>query len=98
MTTYYFLDVDVHDSDLYGEYVRLAPPTVAAAGGRFIVRGGAHTVLEGDLALHRLIVIEFADRKAFDDWYQSPAYRDMLALRERCCRSNAFVVDGTVPV
>jgi len=94
MKSYFIIDIDIHDADQFREYVRLAPSTVAAAGGVFLVRGGAHRILEGEPALHRMIVIEFPNRAAFDGWYQSSEYRDLLALRDRCSSSVAFVVDG----
>lgn len=53
------VDIDVHDPEGYEEYKRLAPPAVAACGGRYLVRGGKLEVLEGEWAPSRLVILEF---------------------------------------
>ena len=42
------------DSVRYAEYVRIAPPSIAAHGGRYLVRGGACEILEGSWLPPRL--------------------------------------------
>jgi uncharacterized protein (DUF1330 family) len=59
MAAYVIVDVDVHDPDAYEEYRRQTPATIDAYGGRFLVRGGATSVLEGNWTPKRVIVIEF---------------------------------------
>src|SRR5690606_1525705 len=48
MTAYVIADVKVSDPEKYKGYMALSPGAVAAAGGEFVVRGGAHEVLEGN--------------------------------------------------
>ena len=45
---YVIVDINVTDPVQYEQYRALAGPAVEAGGGRFIVRGGATEVLEGD--------------------------------------------------
>ena len=47
MAAYIIVDVDIRDRDRYAEYVKAVPPTIAAFGGRFLVRGGRAENLEG---------------------------------------------------
>ena len=58
MPAYLIADVVVHDQNVYGEYRRKVLPLIQKHGGRFIVRGGAHEVLEGDWKPQRLVVID----------------------------------------
>jgi uncharacterized protein (DUF1330 family) len=67
---------------------------VEAAGGRFVVRGGPIEVLEGDWDPLRVVVMEFADREAARRWYDSPAYREAMPLRQGASTTGIVVVDG----
>jgi uncharacterized protein (DUF1330 family) len=64
-----------------------------AFGGRFIVHGGEVEVLEGRWPGH-LIVIEFPDRGRASAWYNSGAYREIVALRTDNSESDVIMVDG----
>ena len=48
MSAYVVFEAVVTDPGQYERYKELAAPSVAAAGGRFIVRGGEVTAFEGD--------------------------------------------------
>ena len=47
MAAYIYGNIEVTDPQLYEEYRRDVPALIAAHGGRYLVRGGAVTVLEG---------------------------------------------------
>ncbi|MGH8596082.1 MAG: DUF1330 domain-containing protein, partial [Gammaproteobacteria bacterium] len=47
MAAYIIADVKVSDPEKYKGYMALTPGAIAAAGGKFIVRGGQHETLEG---------------------------------------------------
>ena len=59
MAAYLIVRVRVSDPDQYDEYKKLTPAAVAAHGGKFVVRGGAHEVLEGPAEDRRMVVLEF---------------------------------------
>ena len=48
MSAYVIVDIDVQDRETYEEYRKMAPPSIAAYGGRYLARGGATDVLEGE--------------------------------------------------
>lgn len=75
------------------EYLEKIDATLAPFGGRFLVHGGEVEVVENDWLGH-LIVIEFPDRRHVRDWYNSPAYRAILALRTGNSQSDVIFVDG----
>jgi uncharacterized protein (DUF1330 family) len=68
-------------------------PTLAPFGGRFIVHGGDVEVLEGSWP-GALIVIEFPDRAQVRAWYDSQAYREIVALRTANSQSDVIVAEG----
>jgi uncharacterized protein (DUF1330 family) len=61
VAAYLIADVDITDAAVFEEYRRDVPATEARYGGRYIARGGATKVLEGDWEPHRLVIVEFPD-------------------------------------
>jgi uncharacterized protein (DUF1330 family) len=59
MATYMIADVEITDPELFREYQRRGPATYEQSVGRYLVRGGAVDVLEGDWRPRRLIIVEF---------------------------------------
>ena len=94
MPAYLIADVEVHDQNVYAEYRRQVLPLIQKHGGRFIVRGGAHEVLEGDWKPQRLVIIEFPDMTTLQAWYRSPEYAKLIALRQGVSRGSLVAVEG----
>jgi uncharacterized protein (DUF1330 family) len=75
-------------------YLEGLDATLVPYGGRFVVHRPAPTVIEGELSgRSALIVIEFPDRASAEQWYDSPAYQEILPLRTRNSRGVALIVD-----
>lgn len=94
MAAYILAQIDVHDPETFERYRERVAPLVGAFGGRYIVRGGEVTPLEGELSAPRLVIIEFADREAAKRWYDSDAYQEILKLRLDSSKGTAVIVDG----
>ena len=94
MKAYVVVQETVTDEPGFAEYRAGVVATLAAHGGRFLVRGGALTVQEGEWPHPRLVVIEFPSREAAEGWYQSPAYQQLMPLRLRSSVGNLVIVDG----
>lgn len=75
-------------------YMAEAPATVAAFGGRYLVRGNAVQALEGSWEHDRMVVVEFPDRDAALAWYHSPQYRPLRDLRQRSAEAVILLADG----
>ncbi len=84
----------MHDPEAYEAYRLQTPATVAAYGGRFIVRGGATETLEGDWSPQRLVVIEFESAERAKQWLESPEYCAIKGIRHRTATSKMVVVEG----
>ena len=94
MPAYLFDNVEVTDAAGYELYRQQVTATIEAFGGRYLVRGGATEVLEGDWVPKRLVILEFADMPRLKAWYHSPEYRPLLELRQRTATSTLVAVDG----
>jgi uncharacterized protein (DUF1330 family) len=97
MPAYVIVDIDVTDPERYEQYKAATPATIAAAGGRYLVRGGELTILEGDWQPSRLVVLEFDDLAAAEHWYESEAYQTAKQLREGGARMRMIAVQGAGP-
>ena len=94
MAAYLIADTQITDHRTYDEYKRQVAPTIAKFGGRFLVRGGPHEVLEGTLQVHRLVVIEFPSMRALKSWYSSPEYAPLLTMRQLAATDHLIAVEG----
>jgi len=94
MPAYLFANVEVTDPVGYEQYRQRVSATIEAFGGRYLVRGGATEVLEGDWTPKRLVILEFADMASLKAWYQSPEYKPLIELRQRTTTSTLVAVDG----
>jgi len=92
---YLIADVEVLDSAGYETYRQQVAATIAAFGGRYLVRGGALTVLEGDWSPKRCVILEFPSVDQLRAWYDSPAYQPLIAIRQRTTHSRLVMVEGT---
>lgn len=94
MPAYVLVDIDVHDPDRYDEYKRLAPPSIAAHGGRYIARGGKVTVLEGQWQPKRCVILEFPSVADAQRWWSSNEYAAAKRLRQETATTSMIVVEG----
>lgn len=94
MKAYVIVNVAVRDAEHYKDYVRAATPTVAAHGGRYIVRGGRAEALEGTIPANRIVVLEFPSYQQARGWYDSAEYRAALAIRQECSTGSLILVEG----
>jgi uncharacterized protein (DUF1330 family) len=94
MPAYVIIETDVTEPEQYERYKAAGTEAVAAASGRYLVRGGELAVLEGDWEPSRLVVLEFEDLEAAKRWYDSERYRQARTLREGAARLRMVAVQG----
>ena len=94
MPAYVIVQVDVTDPAEYGEYKNMVPPSLAAYGGKFTIRGGACETLEGTWSPKRIVVLEFPDMARAKQWWASDEYREAKQLRQHSARTEMIVVEG----
>jgi uncharacterized protein (DUF1330 family) len=94
MAAYVIVEIEVTDAAGYENYKTLAAASIAAYGGRFVVRGGEAQALEGGWEPKRIVVLEFPDRERARAWWASKAYAAARIVRERTARARMILVDG----
>ncbi len=94
MPVYVIADGRAADPSKLDEYRRRNAELVPRHGGRFLVRGGEHELLEGDWSPTRLVIMEFPDRESARAWYESPEYVELRAQRQGAAETDMVLVEG----
>ncbi len=97
MPVYLHGDIEITDPEAYEAYRRQVPALIAAHGGRYLVRGGAGELLEGEGPLRRQILLEFPSLAALRAFYDAPEYQPLKALRQRASNGRLVAVEGVSP-
>lgn len=93
MAAYIIARIEVTDPEDYKTYATATIDIAATFGGRFLVKGGTMTQLEGT-GPARHVVLEFPDRAAAESFYGSDAYRAVLPIALRASTRDLVIVDG----
>jgi uncharacterized protein (DUF1330 family) len=94
MRAFFVFLENVHDASGFEAYRKSVMPTLAPFQGKFCVRGGQYSVIEGEWPYQRTVIIEFPSMAMAEGWYNSPAYQEVLPLRLNSVNCNALLIDG----
>lgn len=94
MAAYVLAEVEITNPEGYREYTAVVPGTIAQYGGKFLVRGGAATPLEGEWPQVRRVIIEFASKEQALKWFNSPEYEKPMAMRRANSRGRLVILEG----
>jgi uncharacterized protein (DUF1330 family) len=94
MAAYFIVDVDVKNPQAYEAYKHAAAASIVQYGGRYLVRGGKHEVLEGTWRPTRLVVLEFPSIEAAKRWYASDEYTKVKPIRLKHAVGHLVLVEG----
>jgi uncharacterized protein (DUF1330 family) len=90
---YWVARVDVHDPEVYKDYVAANAAAFAKYGAQFLVRGGRSEAPEGT-PRSRNVVIEFKDYDTAVACYRSPEYVAAKKLREPTSVADLLIIEG----
>jgi len=93
MKAYVIAADTVHDAAMMSEYGKVVAATLVPFEGKFLVRGGKCSVLEGEWQ-PRTVILEFPDRAAAEGWYLSADYQKIIGLRLNSASGNLAIIDG----
>ncbi|WP_018478498.1 DUF1330 domain-containing protein [Pontibacter roseus] len=94
MPAYIIVEIEVTDPATYEEYKKLTPGSLQPFDGKFIVRGGATELLEGEQQPQRIVVLEFPTMEKAKAWWSSEEYAAAKALRQSASNTRMFAVEG----
>ena len=94
MAAYLVVQINVKDQDEFEKYKVMAAPAISAYGGKYLVRGGAMTSLEGDWKPERFVIVEFESTERAMQWWNSKEYEEAKNLRQRIATTLMILVEG----
>ena len=94
MAAYIVVEISIQDPATYERYKAMAPPSIALHGGKYLVRGGTTTPLEGVWKPERFVILEFPSADDARRWWNSPDYAEAKALRQSCADTDMLLVEG----
>jgi len=87
-------NIEVLDPTMYEDYKHDVEGTIAAFGGRYLTRGGKIHRLEGEWSPKRFVVLEFPSAAQANAWWHSREYATPKAIRQKCAKTDMFIVEG----
>jgi uncharacterized protein (DUF1330 family) len=94
MAAYVIAQLDVTDVETFRKYQAEVPATIAKFGGRYLVRGGDVTPMEGKWRPKRVVVVEFPDMATLKNWYDSEEYQSIIGYRTGASTTELVFVEG----
>ena len=95
MSVYALVELEVTNREGMGPYMEAVSATIAAHGGKYLVRGGRTEVVEGGLGEYPVkVIVEFPTMAAAKGWYDSREYQAILPHRTRNSECNFVWVEG----
>ena len=94
MKAYIIVDVTVKDPARYEDYKKLTPGSLVPFEGKFVVRGGAAEILEGDWQPGRIVVLEFPSIEKAKAWWSSEGYAPAKVIRQSASVTQMILVEG----
>jgi uncharacterized protein (DUF1330 family) len=98
MPAYVISEVEMRDAAGFEANRTIAAKTITQYGGRYLVRGGAASTVEGGPPPKTIIVVEFPTMERLREWYASPEYAEALKIRETALDRRLIFVEGITPV
>ncbi len=89
-----FDNVSVSNPEKLGEYKTKAELLVEKFGGKYLILGGEHKVVEGNYHPNFVVIIEFPTYQIALDWYNSKEYQEIIHLRTDSVVSNGVIIRG----
>ncbi len=93
MPAYVIVEVDIHNPEMYEEYKKLTPESIADFGGKFVIRGNPVQVLEGNWNHDRFVMLEFKDKATAENWYYSEKYTIAREIRSKASTANFLIIE-----
>ena len=94
MTAFVIFDVEVRDAARYQEFMDRVKPALIEAGAKYLARGGALKVYEGDWKPRRIVILQFPSVAAFETFYDGPTYQALKAVRDACSSARLVSVEA----
>mgnify|MGYP001176399535 CR=1 FL=1 len=86
--------INILNIDMYKQYAEKVPKIIENYAGKYLVRAGKVTDLDGKSNGSRNVVIEFESVKNAKSFYYSDEYQSIINLRVNSSEGYLIIVEG----
>lgn len=97
MSVHFIAHFTVTDADKYRVYEKGFFPILKKHGGKFLTFDDSPTVLEGNLAEGRVVIIEWESEEQLMGWWNDPEYIALAEHRKAGTTSHSISIVHAVP-
>ena len=94
MTVYALGQIAIHDRERYNRYQSRFMDVLKPFKGRLLAADERPSVIEGGWEYQKVILLAFPDEPSFQDWAQSPSYREIAQDRIASTKGVILLVRG----
>ncbi|MFN5133172.1 MAG: DUF1330 domain-containing protein [Candidatus Fonsibacter sp.] len=94
MLGYAIFNINITNPESYKEYIEKVVKVTEKFGGKYIVRGGTTTKIEGSFPHPRTVVIQFPSYQKALEWYNSGEYKPIRKIRFKNAMSIGTIIEG----
>jgi len=94
MKAYWIARVNVNNKEAYSQYAKRVSSALKKYSGKFLVRGGKFSILEGKNPYARNVIIEFPSFDIAKEFYKSKEYQEAKSFRDGKADFNGIVIEG----
>ncbi len=94
---HFIAHLTVNDPERYRVYEKGFFPILKAHGGRFVTYDDDVTILEGDRAEGRTVIIQWDSEEQLMGWWNSPEYQELAEHRRASCTTHSVSVVHPMP-
>ena len=95
MGAFRIIQAKITDPEQFMEYAKLAPALIAKHGGRYRCMRGTVEQLEGKPDNRKIVVSEWPSMDAAQEFWSSPAYEELKAIRAGAAEINVYLCEIT---
>ena len=91
---YLIVRINIKNAELFRQYPPLSTKAVEKFGGKYLIRGGAFDVVEGEWPAERTTVVEFENFEKAKEFYNSLEYNEAKNVRQKSADTDFILIEG----
>ena len=91
---YLIVRINISNAELFQQYPPLSTKAVEKFGGKYLIRGGAFEIMEGQWPAERTTIVEFESFDKAKEFYNSLEYNEAKKVRQESADTDFILIEG----
>jgi len=91
---YVIVRINIKNNELFQQYPPLSTKAVEKFGGKYLIRGGAFEIMEGQWPAERTTIVEFESFNKAKEFYNSLEYDEAKKVRQESTDTDLILIEG----